>query len=52
MKFELSYASNWSGDNEEIEINTLEELIDFIKEKKESIIMNERSIMIYDNYVE
>ncbi len=50
MKFKLTKASDWDFDCE-IEINTLEELITFIKEEG-SIILYEDMIMIYDSYVE
>ena len=59
MKFKLTKASDWCWEDE-IEINTLEELIKFIK-KNWAIIMDEPldkkrdkryRIIIYDYYVE
>lgn len=37
--------------NPEIEINSIEELVEFIK-KYDKIIMNSTSIQIYDDYIE
>lgn len=41
-----------SGDEKEIEINTLEELIEFQTKSGSPIIINGNSIEIYDDYRE
>ena len=49
MKFQVTKASDWDY-KEEVEINTLEELVDF--SKKDGIILEGNHIKIYDDYVE
>jgi len=49
MKFKIDKASDWSYKGE-VEINTLEELIDFVK-KEGDIVFTEESITIYDDYL-
>jgi hypothetical protein len=50
MKFKIRKASDWKYKSE-LEINTLEELINFVEENGE-IILDEDEIMIYDDYIE
>lgn len=57
MKFRLVIASKLLEDKEDVEINSLEELIAFAKEKKNDIILmdwdtNKPSLWIYDDYIE
>ena len=53
MKFKYIRTSEvLSGDEKEIEINTLEELMEFQKTSGSSIILNGNSIEIYDDYRE
>jgi len=50
MKFILKKTSDWDYKSE-IEINTLEELMNFIS-KNGNIVLNKESIEIYDDYRE
>jgi hypothetical protein len=50
MKFKITRSSDWNY-KEEKEINTLEELIEFNKEKG-NLILKEDEIEIYDDYRE
>ena len=57
MKFKLTRSSDWREDTEasEIEINTLQELLDFIDNSHCSVILNgsvNSAIEIYDDYRE
>jgi len=49
MKFQVTKASDWDY-KEEVEINTLEELVEL--SKKDGIILEGNHIKIYDDYVE
>lgn len=49
MKFLITYTTSW-GYHEIKEINTLEELIDFQKEKNENIILEETDKWDIDEY--
>ena len=53
MKFKVYKASNLSHTCD-MEVNTLEELINFTKENGDSIILNTKDniITIYDDYME
>jgi hypothetical protein len=50
MKFNLTKASDWNFESEVI-INSIEELLDFIK-KEGRLIIDSDSIKIYDDYIE
>ena len=60
MKFKLTRSSDWKFDNprnKEIEINTLEELLNLCRETNCSLIVDEgsngeKSIEIYDDFRE
>ena len=47
-----NYPYNYEIDSPEIEINTIEELVELIKTSGSSIIMTEDHITIYDDYAE
>lgn len=57
MQFNITRSSGW-GIEDEIEINTLEELINWIKQTGESVIIHiddiedEKTLEIYDDYRE
>lgn len=51
MKFAIRKASDWNYEDE-LEINSLEELIKFINNNGGKIILKEERITIYDDYVE
>lgn len=51
MKFKLEKASDWEYKSKEVEINYLEELIDFI-DKNGRIVLDKEKILIYDDYIE
>ena len=53
MKFTIKRASAWLKAEKTREIKTLEELMAFVKEVKEDIIITkEGKIIIYDDYLE
>jgi hypothetical protein len=53
MKFKLTKASDWNYESE-VEINTLEELVNFTKENGNRVVLDtdDSEITIYDNYLE
>ena len=55
MIFKIGKASNWNYE-EEIEIKTLEDLLEFIDSVSDSIVIETKhdnySITIYDDYLE
>ena len=51
MKFKLSKASDW-GFEDSIDVSTLEDLLDIIAKYECSLVLNEDSIILYDDYLE
>jgi len=54
MKFKVTYSSSmWDDEDEEIEINTLEDLLEFQKVKNDPIILRrDQTLEVYDDYRE
>ena len=52
MVFKITRSSDWFGHEEKVEINTLEELLEFQEECYYPIIISRDEIEIYDDYRE
>lgn len=52
MVFKITRSSDWDRHKEEVEINTLEELLEFQEKCQHPIIIRRDDIEIYDYYRE